>query len=78
MFDYAMFTRLVEERLTDNSEATLYICDTRYCVKKIKKYLTNQGLDYTDQSKFIILTIKQIWDGDALRGKSYKDYKYVH
>lgn len=78
MFDYAMFVRLLEERVNDNSEAILYVCDTRYCTEKVKKSLKKQGLDYNDKSKYIILTIREIWDYDALRGQSYKEYKFIH
>lgn len=78
MFDYAMFIRLLEERVNSDSEATLYVCDTRYCTDKVKKGLEKQGLDYKDKSKYIILTIRQIWNQDALRGTSYKEYKFIH
>lgn len=70
MFDYAMFTRLLEIGLNPNSNVILYVCSDRNKKKSFKK----RQLDLSNK---LIYTINEIWDDNVLINKHYREYKFI-
>lgn len=70
MFDYAMFTRILEIGVSPYSKNVLYVCDNKHK----KRAFVNR---LTDINNKLVYTINEIWDDNVLVGKHYKAYKFV-
>lgn len=69
-FSYAALTHILETRLKENAQMTLYVCTNKVSKKRFKR-------NNKDLKNAIVLTVDEIWFENKLDGLRYNDYRII-